>query len=136
MVALAIELRRRGHTCSFAVPDVFRVVLDPLGFACYSTTPDLDPNDKQLIADLMDLRKGSERLLKDVLFPVLRQTVADLRAAVGAAPTLPMPRQSLPSLRASAGPRSFSRRSTSIPGTIRPRSCGFLAWRGWSRCPC
>jgi len=84
MVALAIELRRRGHTCSFAVPDVFRVVLDPLGFACYSTTPDLDPNDKQLIADLMDLRKGSERLLKDVLFPVLRQTVADLRAAVGA----------------------------------------------------
>jgi UDP:flavonoid glycosyltransferase YjiC (YdhE family) len=82
MLALATELRRRGHDCRFAVPNVFRQVLDPLGFAVYTTTPDLDPNDKQLIADLMDLRKGSERLLKHVLFPALAQTVAELRAAI------------------------------------------------------
>ncbi len=82
MLALATELRARGHQCCFAVPAVFRLVLDPLGFRVYETTPDLDPTNKQLIADLMDLRKGSERLLKDVLFPALPQTVADLRAAV------------------------------------------------------
>jgi UDP:flavonoid glycosyltransferase YjiC (YdhE family) len=84
MLALATELRRRGHDCVFAVPEVFRLVLDPLGFPVYPLPPDLDPNNKALIADLMDLRRGSERLLRDVLFPALPETVAQLRNAVAA----------------------------------------------------
>jgi UDP:flavonoid glycosyltransferase YjiC (YdhE family) len=84
MLALASELRRRGHDCVFAVPEVFRLVLDPLGFRVYPLPPDLDPNNKALIADLMDLRRGSERLLRDVLFPALPETVAHLRDAVAA----------------------------------------------------
>jgi UDP:flavonoid glycosyltransferase YjiC (YdhE family) len=84
MLALSTELRRRGHDCVFAVPEVHRLVLGPLGFPVYPLPPDLDPNDKALIADLMDLRRGSERLLRNVLFPALPQTVAHLRAAVAA----------------------------------------------------
>ena len=84
MLALATELRHRGHDCIFAVPEVFRIVLDPLGFPLYPIPPDLDPSNKALIADLMDLRRGSERLLRDVLFPALPETVAHLRAAVAA----------------------------------------------------
>jgi UDP:flavonoid glycosyltransferase YjiC (YdhE family) len=71
MLALATELRRRGHDCCFAGPGLFRMVLEPLGFEAHAIAPDLDPNDKELIADLMDLRRGSERLLKQVLFPAL-----------------------------------------------------------------
>lgn len=82
MLALATELRRRGHECVFAVPELFRLVLDPLNFRVYPVTPTLDPNDTQMIADLMDLRRGSERLLREVLFPALPQTVRDLQAAV------------------------------------------------------
>lgn len=82
MLALATELRRRGHDCVFAVPEVFRLVLDPLNFRVYPLPPNLDPNDAARAADLMDLRRGTERLLREVLFPVLPETVRRLRAAV------------------------------------------------------
>lgn len=82
MLALATEMRARGHDCCFACPDVFRLALAPLGFKTYGLTPDLDPGNKQLNADLMDLRRGSERLLKEVLFPALPKTVEELLAAI------------------------------------------------------
>jgi UDP:flavonoid glycosyltransferase YjiC (YdhE family) len=53
----------------------------PLGLEFHPIRPDLDPHDTQLAEMLYDVRKGTERGLREFLFPVLRQTYDDLTAA-------------------------------------------------------
>jgi UDP:flavonoid glycosyltransferase YjiC (YdhE family) len=44
----------------------------------------LNPDDPQQVAKLMDIHKGTERTLREVLFPAIRQSYEELRAAVEA----------------------------------------------------
>jgi UDP:flavonoid glycosyltransferase YjiC (YdhE family) len=41
----------------------------------------VSPDDRELVALLMDAKKGSERVLRQVMFPALRDTYADLQKA-------------------------------------------------------
>src|ERR1700733_1732206 len=84
LIALALELRRRGHVPVLAVPEIFRPKITSLGLEFAPVGPILDPEDNQLVAMLMDIRKGTERTLREILFPAIRQSYRELLAAVEA----------------------------------------------------
>lgn len=84
LIAVALEMRRRGHTPVLAVPEIFRPKIEPLGLEFAQVGPTLNPEDPQQVADLMDIHKGTERTLRDVLFPAIRQSYDELRRAVEA----------------------------------------------------
>src|ERR1700761_6084470 len=84
LIALAIELRQRGHNPILAVPELFRSKISSLGLEFAAVGPILNPEDNQLVAMLMDIRKGTERTWREILFPAIRQIYSELLAAVEA----------------------------------------------------
>lgn len=84
LIALALELKRRGHRPVLAVPEMFRTKVEPLGIGFARVRPDQDPQDTRLIAMIYDIKHGTETGLREFLFPSLRDSYADLLAAVQA----------------------------------------------------
>lgn len=84
LIALSLELKRRGHTPVLAVPEMFRPKIEPLGIGFARVRPDQDPNDTRLIAMIYDIKHGTETGLREFLFPSLRESYSDLLAAVEA----------------------------------------------------
>ncbi len=81
LIALALELRRRGHTPVMALPEVYRPKIVPLGLEFCAVRPDIDPSNTVLVEMVYDVKHGTEHGLRDFLFPVLRQTYDDLMDA-------------------------------------------------------
>lgn len=84
LIAVALEMRRRGHTPVMAVPEIFRGKIEPLGLAFRKVGPTLNLDDPRQVAQLMDIHKGTERTLREVLFPAIRESYEELKAAVEA----------------------------------------------------
>jgi UDP:flavonoid glycosyltransferase YjiC (YdhE family) len=78
LIAIALEMKRRGHVPVIAVPAVFRPKIVPLGLEFHAVRPDIDPENTALAAMVYDIKKGTERGLREFLFPALRQTYDDL----------------------------------------------------------
>jgi rhamnosyltransferase subunit B len=78
LIALALELKRRGHTPVMAVPNVYRPKLEPLGLEFHAIRPDIDPTNNVLVEMVYDIKHGTEHGLRNFLFPSLRQTYDDL----------------------------------------------------------
>ena len=78
LIAIALELQRRGHHPVIAVPAVFEPKIRPLGLDFHPIRPDIDPNNNQLVEMIYDVKHGTEHGLRDFLFPSLRQTYEDL----------------------------------------------------------
>ncbi len=78
LIAIALELKRRGHTPLMAVPAVYEPKIAPLGLEFHAIRPDIDPTNTIMVEMIYDVRKGTERGLRDFLFPALRQTYDDL----------------------------------------------------------
>jgi UDP:flavonoid glycosyltransferase YjiC (YdhE family) len=82
LIAIALELKKRGHVPVMAVPAVFEPKIVPLGLEFHAVRPDIDPSNTLMAEMVYDVRKGTERGLREFLFPALRQTYADLLDAV------------------------------------------------------
>src|SRR5579859_936556 len=80
-IALALELRRRGHRVTIASTLFYRQDVEALGFEFAPLRPDWDPTDKDLIARCENLRRGPEVLFRDVILPHIGDTYADLMLA-------------------------------------------------------
>ena len=78
LIAIALELKRRGHAPVMALPAVYETRISPLGLDFHSVRPDIDPNNSLLVEMIYDVKKGTETGLREFLFPVLRQTYDDL----------------------------------------------------------
>ncbi len=78
LIAIALELRRRGHVPVMALPAVYESRIRPLGLEFYAIRPDIDPTNSIMVEMVYDVKKGTERGLRDFLFPALRQTYDDL----------------------------------------------------------
>ncbi len=78
LIAIALELKRRGHVPVMAVPAVFGPKIVPLGLEFHAVRPDIDPENTLMAEMVYDVRKGTERGLRDFLFPALRETYDDL----------------------------------------------------------
>jgi rhamnosyltransferase subunit B len=81
-IALAIELKKRGHDVTIAAMEFYRERIEPLGLGFAPMSPHLDPDDTDLARELMDARKGSEKILRGIIMPNLRATYDDLLRAV------------------------------------------------------
>ncbi|MGB6193894.1 MAG: glycosyltransferase, partial [Terracidiphilus sp.] len=81
LIAVALELKRRGHVPVFALPAVYRSRIEPLGLAFHPTRPDIDPTNSVLAEMVYDAKHGTEHGLRNFLFPSLRQTYDDVLAA-------------------------------------------------------
>jgi len=81
LIAVALELKRRGHQPVIAVPSVYGPSILSLGLEFHPIRPEIDPKNTILVAMVYDVEKGTERGLREFLFPVLRETYADLLAA-------------------------------------------------------
>ena len=78
LIAIALELKRRGHDPVMALPNVFREKIAPLGIEFHSMRPDIDPTNTKLVEMIYDVKRGTETGLREFLYPVLRQTYDDL----------------------------------------------------------
>ncbi len=78
LIAIALELKRRGHVPVMAVPSLYENKIRPLGIEFHAVRPEIDPKDTLQVEMIYDVRKGTERGLREFLFPSLRNTYDDL----------------------------------------------------------
>src|SRR5580698_1540422 len=84
MLALALELKRRGHSVTIASSRFYRDKVEGLGMGFAPLSPDWDPTDREIIAQCEDLKSGPEVLFRKLVLPHLREIYDDLlRAATG-----------------------------------------------------
>jgi rhamnosyltransferase subunit B len=81
LIALALELKRRGHVPVMALPAVYGPRIKPLNLEFHPIRPDIDPTNNLLVEMIYDVKRGTETGLRQFLFPALRQTYDDLLEA-------------------------------------------------------
>ncbi len=91
-VAIALELKRRGHRPVIATSEVYREKTDAVGLELHAVRPSLPGFDEpdevsRMVVDFMDAKKGTERIF-DWLMPHLRDAYDDTLAAVDGADLL------------------------------------------------
>jgi UDP:flavonoid glycosyltransferase YjiC (YdhE family) len=77
-IALARGLQKRGYRPVIATSAYYRDHVRSSGIAFQPVRPDLDPGDKGLIRRVMHPRKGTEVIIRDIVFPAIEATYADL----------------------------------------------------------
>lgn len=83
MVALGLELRRRGHEIIFPTMELYREKMEMLGFQFRPLRPHLDiERDREFAREIMDLKKGPEVMIKQLIFPQLSGIYDDLMQAM------------------------------------------------------
>ena len=88
MVALALELQRRGHTPVIASSESYREKIAATGIAFHPIRPNITSDDKDLIRAVMDERGGPEHVIRHWMMPAVREMYADLMEAVRGADLL------------------------------------------------
>lgn len=84
LLALAAASRERGHVPVIAASESFRVYVESLGFLFHRIRPDLELVPAS-VHHLSHPQRGPERLLREEVFPRVRETYEDLvEAARGA----------------------------------------------------
>lgn len=91
-VAIALELKARGHTAVVVTSEIYREKFETLGIEFHSTRPELpdidDPRVIELIEIIMDVNRGAEFLFKELLVPAVRDSYEDLKKATKGADLL------------------------------------------------
>ena len=79
MIAVALELRQRGHDVVFVTHQVYQSRIEALGFEFHSMRPDFTAmNDPQEMARMMDRKTGQEYMVRQWANPNLREMYTDL----------------------------------------------------------
>jgi UDP:flavonoid glycosyltransferase YjiC (YdhE family) len=81
MIALGLELRRRGHEVVISTWNGYAEKIGMLGFEFVPLRPSLDPNDKELIKRAVDTRNGPETVIRELVLPYLDDMFEDLKTA-------------------------------------------------------
>ena len=85
-VAIALELKQRGHRPVLATSEVYREKAEAAGVEFYPIRPDMPSYDEpeeviRIVEPIMDPREGGEKVM-ELLLPYLREIYEDLNAAV------------------------------------------------------
>ncbi len=75
-IAAGVELGRRGHAVTIATSEAYRTIVESAGLAFHPVRPDIDMEDRALIAQYFDARRGTERVVRD-LCSYVRQSYED-----------------------------------------------------------
>ena len=84
-LALAHELRRRGHEAVIATSEPYRTKVAAQGLLFAAVRPDLSLENPELVRRVMDGQRGSEYLLRKLVYPSIRDMHTDLMAAAAGA---------------------------------------------------
>jgi UDP:flavonoid glycosyltransferase YjiC (YdhE family) len=92
-VALALELKARGHQPVIATSEIYREKADAVGLEFHPVRPVIPSYDEpeeisRMIEKMMDARTGTEEVFNTLITPHLRDIYEDLRAAVRGADLL------------------------------------------------
>lgn len=82
-MAVALELKARGHRPVIATGDYYREKIETAGIEFHAVRPNLPPLEEasELVAKVMDVKTGAEFLFKELLMPYVRESYEDLCAA-------------------------------------------------------
>jgi UDP:flavonoid glycosyltransferase YjiC (YdhE family) len=83
VIALGLELQRRGHHASIVTSEYHRERILATGLGFHDAAPDLRPDDKAFIRATMDERRGPEAIVRFMLRH-LPQMYADYERAINA----------------------------------------------------
>lgn len=88
-IALALELKARGHHPVIATSEIYREKTDAVGLELHAVRPVVPSYDEpeeisRMLETMMDARTGTEEILNTMIIPHLRDTYEDLLAAVRA----------------------------------------------------
>ncbi len=83
-LAIALELKARGHHPTLATSSLYRTKIEELGIGFHAIAPEMPPTEEwhTAIPRLMDGKKGTRRLFREIFMPSLRQSYADLLPAM------------------------------------------------------
>ena len=84
-MAIAMELQRRGHTPMIATMEIYREKIEGAGLEFAPVRPNIPQpkeQDEELIRKIMEPRTGPRFLMEEVVYPAVRDSYADLLAAV------------------------------------------------------
>jgi MGT family glycosyltransferase len=91
-MALALELRARGHQAMIATSELYREKIEGAGIEFHAVRPDVngpdDPETEELLRKIMEPQTGAEFLFKELIVPHLRDSYDDLSEAVRGADLL------------------------------------------------
>ncbi len=77
-LALALDLKRRGHISAIATIEYYRSKIESLGLQFLPIGPNMDPTDGEMIRQCEDLKRGPEILFRKIVLPHLPGTYRDL----------------------------------------------------------
>lgn len=82
-MAVALELKARGHRPVIATGNYYREKIEAAGIEFHAVRPDLPElvDVPELVAKIMDVKTGGEFLFKELIMPYLRESYEDLSAA-------------------------------------------------------
>src|SRR5437660_3613320 len=91
-IAIALELKRRGHTPAIATSEVYREKMQSAGIELRAVRPDMPSYDQpdeviRIVEPIMDPQDGGYKVM-ELLLPHLRDIYEDLDAAVDGADLL------------------------------------------------
>ena len=87
-LALAFELRRRGHAVTIASSGLYRETISTLDFAFAELRPELSVLDPELVRRIMDGTRGLKYLIRGLMLPAVREMFSDLQRATAGADLL------------------------------------------------
>lgn len=87
-IGLGLALKARHHDVTLATIEYYRTLVGDAGLRFHPLRPQVNPDDSQLIERIMHPSRGSEFLLRDILFPAIEDMWADVHAAADGADLL------------------------------------------------
>src|SRR5216117_4011465 len=89
-IAVALGLQERGHRPVIATGRYYKEKIEGEGIEFAPVRPDFPDRAvlKQLVRDVMDMKKGPQTVIRDVVLPHLRDSYEDLVRAVSGADLL------------------------------------------------
>ncbi|HKG95641.1 MAG TPA: glycosyltransferase, partial [Gemmatimonadaceae bacterium] len=81
-IGLARGLAARGHEPVLATPEYYRSAVEAEGIGFRPVGPNVDPSDARTVQRIMDARRGSQILLREILYPKIEESHAELSAAL------------------------------------------------------
>ncbi len=81
-LAIALELRARGHQPVIATSEYYRQKIEAKGLSFHPLRPDVTFDDKELHWRFIEPKRGLERIIREFILPALRDSYEDLKAAV------------------------------------------------------
>jgi rhamnosyltransferase subunit B len=85
ILALAREIKRRGHSPVVATNAVYRQLVESEGVEFHGVRPDVDVSDPAILRQAMDRRNGARYIFGDLILPSIRETYEDTATAMSGA---------------------------------------------------